>query len=105
MWMSVWLLTVVVITHARTARAPFSVSAAGVSVWTRTGSPASVSISDQRKESGRVGTTDTCQRKVWLSVAVVLQHNMPAWVLKVKVGFHSEKAAQILQERSVFIIT
>lgn len=37
----------VAITHARTAQVPSSASAAGVSVWTRTGSPASVSICNQ----------------------------------------------------------
>lgn len=41
MWTSVWLQTVVVITHARTAPVPSNVSAAEVSVWTRTDSPAS----------------------------------------------------------------
>lgn len=46
----------VVITHARTALVPSSVSAAGVSVWMRTGNPASVSI-NQVKESGRAEIT------------------------------------------------
>lgn len=62
----------VVITHARTARVPFSVSATGVTVWTRTGNPASVSINI--KESGQVGITpETCQRKTWQTVVVILQ--------------------------------
>lgn len=47
----------VVITHARTTRVPSSVSADGVSVWMRIGSPASVSISNQVKEFGRAGIT------------------------------------------------
>lgn len=62
MSMSVWLLTEVVITCARTAQAPFSVTAAGVSVWTRTGSPASVSVGNHVKGSrhGRVTPETHC---------------------------------------------
>lgn len=64
----------VVITHARTVRVPFSVSAAGVSVWMRTDNLVSVSNNDLGKESGQVEITpDTCQRKIWQTVAVTLQ--------------------------------
>lgn len=61
--MSVWLLMAVVITRARTARVPFSVSAAGVSAWTKTGNPVSVSISNLGKERHMGLTPDTCQWK------------------------------------------
>ena len=46
MWMNVWQPTVAVITPARTMQAPSSVSAAEVFGWTRTGNPASVSVSN-----------------------------------------------------------
>lgn len=75
--MNVWLLMAAVITHARTARVPFSVSAAGVSVWTRTGTPAFVSISNHVKESGRAGISpETCQQKTWQTVVAILQKNI-----------------------------
>lgn len=64
----------VVITHARTALVPSSVSVAGVSVWTRTGNPASVSISSHVEQSRQVGITPgICYWKTCQTVVVVLR--------------------------------
>lgn len=61
--MSVLLLMAVVITHARTAQVPSSVSAAGASVWKTTGNPASVSIGNHSKKSEWQSLQKNAKRK------------------------------------------